>query len=234
MHKNDSSQENPPRVPKRKFWLRIFKICKRWSSTLAIIMALVSLCFSWLQLQNSTRQAAAAEGGRDAAQRSAQAAGRSASAAEEAVRNTLQGNRARLGSILANATSVAAGQKPAMDLLLQNKGRSTATEIVQKVWIQLLDSRIKQLPHPPTEPLEAESLAADGMIVTNVGFHRPLTQQDVDEITAGKKALFIYGEVEYSDETRQYRKVRWCSYYMTDKPTSYGLLPNCRFHNSSN
>lgn len=66
-----------------------------------------------------------------------------------------------------------------------------------------------------------------------VMFPRPLTQQEVEAVRSGAKAMFIYGEVRYHDETHNERRFRWCSYYMTDKPTALGMLPSCRFHNSS-
>jgi hypothetical protein len=140
-------------------------------------------------VKTGNRQAAAAEGERDAAATSAKAAERSAAAAEQALRSTREESRARLAYVLGNVSTLASGQRPVADLFLQNKGRATATKILQRIWIRLLDADVKQLPHPSSaETVEAESLGPDDHIVTGIVFPRPLTQQEVDEIRAGKKA----------------------------------------------
>lgn len=189
-----------------------------WISLLSIVIATLSAVFSYQQ--------------KDAATRSAQAAERSASAAEDALRNTLRENRARLTAVLFNPSGLVAGKSPGGEILLHNRGRAKATRVVQRVWIDVMSADVKELPHPTVEADEAESLGPDSHLVRTVLLHRALTGHEIEEIRAGRKALFVYGEAEYSDETKQQRRLRWCA-YMTDGPTASGMLPSCQFHNSS-
>jgi hypothetical protein len=224
------------------WWKRVS--AERWISLAALLVALAAAGFTgWYawdthQMRLDARRAAEEQSAdtrhsRVASERSAEAAERSAKAAEEALRHALEGGRARLSHVLANVSPLTVGERPTADFMLSNSGRGTATEIVQKVWMEVLNADLDQLPHLPAKVLRAGALASNDKIVTGIILPRPLSAQELSDIRSGSKALFVYGDVKYRDEAGKERTLEWCSQYTTDVPTVFGMLPTCRIHNSS-
>ena len=217
---------------------------ERWSSVAALPVAIAAAAFTgWYAWDThqmrldarraSERQTADIQHSRAASERSAMAAERSAAAAEDALQHNLEGGRARLSRTLANVSPLAPGERPTADFMLSNRGRSTAADIVQETWMDVLNADVDKLPHPPTKPLRARSLAPDDDVMTGITLQRPLSAQQIADIRSGLKALFVYGDIKYRDENGREHNVEWCSEYTTDVPVVFGLLPTCRIHNSS-
>ncbi len=228
--------------PKTPWWRRIS--AERWISLAALLVALAAATFTgWYawdthqmrlgSQKDAVKQNAEIQRSRAASERSATAAERSAAAAEDALRHTLEGGRARLSRTLANVTPLVEGGRPTADFMLSNKGRSTATDIVQKTWMEVLDAETYTLPHPPTKALNAKSLAPDDAIMTGIMLQQPLSSRQISDIRSGVKALFVYGDVKFRDDYSKDHNIEWCSEYTTDVPVVFGLLPTCRIHNSS-
>jgi hypothetical protein len=210
---------------------------ERWISIAAILVALSAAVFTgwyaWDTHQIRLESQRTGERQNVEIQHSRAASERSAAAAEDALRYTLESGRARLSRTLANVTPLVAGGRPTADFMLTNRGRSTATDIVQETWMEVLDADIDRLPHPPMKALRAQSLAPDDYIVTGIILQKAISGQQISDIRSGVKALYVYGDVKFRDERGDDHTVEWCSEYTTDVPLVFGLLPTCRIHNSS-
>ena len=230
------------RQRKPSFWKRLSS--ERLISLAALLVSLAAAAFTgWYAWDThamrveariaAEKQTVDIQHSRIASERSATAAERSARAAEDVLRQTVEGGRARLSHVLANASPLVAGQRPTADCMLTNKGRRTATRIIQSTWMSVLNSNTDQLPHPPTKLLKAGTLASDDKIMTGMILSKPLSAQELADIRSGTKALFLYGDAEYLDESGEQHTLEWCSQYTSDVPVVFGMLQTCRMHNSS-
>jgi hypothetical protein len=214
----------------------------------AVLVAMIAALFSCLQWKAADRQTEIAdralklaeksardqaldiERSRKAADRSATAAERSAAVADEALKSELATRLPHFSHNLGNLQPLTANTHITGDVLLNNTGTATAYDVTLRQWFQLGDANASYLPHNNAQMAHYAAIGTGSHIIIGLVLATPLTPDDLAEIKAGKKTLFLYGDIDYLDDHKGRHKYEWCSYYLTDHPDVFGMLPDCRFH----
>ena len=90
--------------------------------------------------------------------------------------------------------------EPGIVLAFKNSGQTPAFQYVS--WAQIAveePAKINRLAAPSLKPIFPASIGANGLITKAIWFGRPLTTDEIADVSVAKKLIVVYGRLEYRD-----------------------------------
>jgi len=129
--------------------------------------------------------------------------------------------------------AVIAGSGKAMEIIVENTGRSPAQSVHVSGGIAV-KPRNWAVPDQRPPPVTGRSISVIGANQTEaipLG-HRPLSAKEIHELKSGAAILFLFGWLKYADQFSSSRETRFCLYYDPTDTRQPAAVQNCRHHNS--
>jgi hypothetical protein len=100
--------------------------------------------------------------------------------------------------------------EPGVTLFFKNSGQTPAYKFVSWAQIAVCEPENgNKLVAPKLQLQSPATLGAGGVITKSIWFNRTLTPQEIADIGAATKYIFVYGRLEYRDA---FRRKRWANF----------------------
>jgi hypothetical protein len=128
---------------------------------------------------------------------------------------------------------IAPGRRICAEVQLANGGKTPAVgvRIIRHVIVtdeKTAPARIREFSVPPYKP-EGSVMGPNGgtsKFDWATGVTEPLTGSELAELKAGKKNIFIFGVVQYTDVFEKFHETGYCAFLLPS-----GAFMNCPYHN---
>ncbi len=100
---------------------------------------------------------------------------------------------------------------PGVVLLLKNSGQTPAYHVVSWAQIDVIETRHEGTLNPPIplHRVHSLTLGSDCSFNKSLWYARALTPDEIAEVAAGTKGVYVYGRIEYEDA---FRTKRWSNF----------------------
>jgi hypothetical protein len=200
----------------------------RWSKAMVVVTTGTALfiCFQWLEMHDAGKQTdriiVADERIAKAMEDSVKKSGDALNASIEASRTD---QRAWVGVKSINVGTLEAEKNLVAEVALNNSGKSLANKVQGYATLAVSDSRtLREFPEPPREPVESVAIYWPGMDLkiyasgtAKTPLHRfAFTKSGLENISAKRSFLFVYGTYNYVDIFDRPHTTRFCARYSPD------------------
>jgi hypothetical protein len=117
---------------------------------------------------------------------------------------------------------------PGVSMLIKNSGQTPAYKVVSWAQIAVIFMRDEQtaLVVPPVAERFSNTVGASGLFNKALWYDRPLAANEIADIAAGVRAIYLYGRIEYRDAFKKKRFTNFRLFYTGAFPP----IPNAIFH----